>query len=261
METSVPFRRLTLAATFLAVLFSAPANAGFADRPGDFDYYAMVLSWSPSFCLDNNGAHANEQQCTASRPYAFVLHGLWPQFNKGWPESCDIGQRPWVPKPLINSMLDIMPSEKLVIHEYAKHGTCSGLDAQGYFGLARKLFAKVTVPPKYMGLGKELNESVDQLITDFKSANPAIAPGGIAVDCSRGGRIREVHICFTKDGAFTRCGKNEDQNRICRSASISIPPVRGDGTNSRTMVDSTDAKGNTLSESLRKWLYRKGIGR
>ena len=43
-------------------------------------------------------------------------------------------------------MLDIMPSKRLIFHEYRKHGTCSGLGVDGYFDLARRLFESVKIP-------------------------------------------------------------------------------------------------------------------
>ena len=49
-------------------------------------------------------------------------------------------------------MLDIMPSKKLVFHEYRKHGTCSGLGVDGYFDLARQLYDKVKIPPRFVRL-------------------------------------------------------------------------------------------------------------
>lgn len=40
-----------------------------------FDFYVLSLSWSPSYC-EAEGTDASRQQCAASRPYAFVVHGL-----------------------------------------------------------------------------------------------------------------------------------------------------------------------------------------
>jgi len=223
----IPSRLATLAAALLALATSPPALAGMGDRPGDFDYYALVLSWSPSFCLSGNGSHAGDPQCGISRPYAFVLHGLWPQFDKGWPESCDSTGNALVPTDLARSMLDIMPSDKLVNHEFEKHGTCSGLDVQGYFGLARRLYTSIRVPPKYTNLGSPLNVSLDQLRGDLLGANPVLTPGMIAVNCDRNGRLVEVHFCFAKDGHPQNCGRNEVQAKMCRQDIVSLPPVRG----------------------------------
>jgi len=223
------FSRLAVPAlAALTMLAAAPAaNAGMSDRPGDFDYYALVLSWSPSFCLSGNGSHESDPQCGTQRPYAFVLHGLWPQYDKGWPESCDTGGDTTLPQSLVQSMLDIMPSEKLVGHEYEKHGTCSGLDAHGYLGLARKLFKSINVPPKYVNLTAPLDVPLAELRRDLLTANPRLTSDEIAVDCDKHGRLVEVHFCFAKDGQPKACGRNEVQAKMCRTDTVSMPPVRG----------------------------------
>lgn len=196
------------------------------DKAGRFDYYALVLSWSPTFCEGNDDGGP---QCNGKRPYAFVLHGLWPQYEKGYPESCRIGKKPWVPGPLIDSMLDIMPSPKLVIHEYKKHGTCSGLDPNGYYALSRKLYNMVKIPPTYVAPQKEITTSPGEIEQAFLKANPALTPEMISVACGRRDRVKEVRVCFTREGQFRSCGRNEAQEKLCRSEKVSLPPVRGKG--------------------------------
>ncbi len=46
-------------------------------QAGAFDYYMLVLSWSPEFCY----SHPNAAQC--SQHTGFTVHGLWPQRNDG----------------------------------------------------------------------------------------------------------------------------------------------------------------------------------
>ena len=46
---------------------------------GNFDYYVMALSWSPSYCE----SHPDEDEQCAHKGYGFVLHGLWPQYDGG----------------------------------------------------------------------------------------------------------------------------------------------------------------------------------
>ena len=71
------------------------------------------------------------------RRYNFVLHGLWPQYERGFPGDCQIGRRPYVPDNVIEDAMDVMPSKPLIIHEYRKHGTCSGMEPSRYFETAR----------------------------------------------------------------------------------------------------------------------------
>ena len=84
--------RLFVAAVFLlGPAFLAPADA--QDRrqnaPGEFDFYVLSLSWSPSFCEAaaerGNTGRSQQAQC-GERPFSFVVHGLWPQYERGYPE-------------------------------------------------------------------------------------------------------------------------------------------------------------------------------
>lgn len=228
-------RRIGLLLVLLLLTIAQTPPALAEDKAGRFDYYALVLSWSPTFCEGNDDGG---QQCSGKRPYAFVLHGLWPQYEKGYPQSCRIGRKPWVPGPLIDSMLDIMPSPKLVIHEYKKHGTCSGLDPNGYYALARKLYNLVAIPPAYVAPQKEITTSPGEIEQAFLAANPALKPEMLSVACGRRDRIKEVRICFTRDGQFRSCGSNEAQEKLCRSEKVGMPPVRGKGLpGSGTLTD------------------------
>ena len=238
--------RLTrlLPAALVFVSVSGPAAAQFApgsgnrgaaseqgqarNQPGKFDYYALALSWSPTYC---GGAtrNQNDPQCSRSggRPYAFVLHGLWPQHERGWPENCATGGGTYVPRPLIDRMLDIMPSPRLVIHEFRKHGTCSGLDAEAYFGLSRTFYEKVKHPPRFDRPSQYFTISPAEVVKGFVEVNPGLKPAHMAVVCGGpGNRLREVRICFTRDGAFRSCGDNESPRRLCSAASVTVPPVR-----------------------------------
>ena len=196
--------------------------------PGRFDYYALVLSWSPTYCAGNPRSE-RDPQCSRSngRPYAFVLHGLWPQYERGFPDSCPTPEQPFVKDRTIDRMLDIMPSRPLVIHEYRKHGVCSGLQPDGYFDLARRLYQKVKVPARFVS--PTSNQMVDtlQVIGDFVAANPGLRPDMLGVACGGpGNRLREVRVCFSREGEFRACGGNENQRRLCNSPRVFVPPVR-----------------------------------
>lgn len=194
---------------------------------GDFDYYALVLSWSPTYCSTNGDA--DDAQCNRrdGKRFAFVLHGLWPQYRKGYPASCRTPRRPYVPQPLIDSMLDVMPSPRLVIHEYRKHGTCSGLPPEAYFGLARRLFVRIRVPERYKNPTETQYVAPGQLISELVRLNPDLRPDMVAVSCGGpGNRLRDVRICYSREGRPIGCGTNEDQRRLCRADQMFVPPVR-----------------------------------
>ena len=77
-----------------------------------------------------------------------VVHGLWPQDNDGkWPESCST--TPPVASATVDHMMPIMPGQSLIQHEWAKHGTCSGLSTQDYFAAIEKLYTGLQVPEDF----------------------------------------------------------------------------------------------------------------
>ena len=218
--------RIGLLVVLIAAGSSMAPHARAAGVPGEFDYYALALSWSPSWC-ETQGRGKKGAQCSGTRPYAFVLHGLWPQYAKGWPENCQTAEKPWVPRALIDSMLDIMPARGLVIHEYKKHGTCSGLGPEGYYALSRKLFERIKIPARYLRPRKPVVVSPQEIEADFLKTNRDLEPSMISVACGRGKRLREVRICFSKTHELISCGRNEDQAKLCSLEKIVMPPVRG----------------------------------
>ncbi len=213
-------RRLAAVMTLLVLALGVPADAAENGKAGVFDYYTLVLSWSPTFCEGKSGGE-DGPQCNGKRDYAFVLHGLWPQYEKGFPEACRIGKKPWVPGPLIDSMLDIMPSPKLVIHEYKKHGTCSGLDPNGYFALARKLYGKITIPPAFQAPAKAITTSAAEVEAAFLAANPKMSAGDAV------GRLRASRPDPRSPRLLHARGRSQEL-RPQRGAGAALPGGEGD---------------------------------
>lgn len=206
------------------------AQPGARNEAGRFDYYALVLSWSPTFC-DSIPRNGYDPQCHSrdGRRYAFVLHGLWPQYERGWPQDCPVRGSTYVPQQQIDRMLEIMPSPRLVIHEYKKHGTCSGLSQEQYFDLARNLFTSVKIPQRFERPNQPFTISTGEVVDAFVEANPGLKPGSIAVVCGsgRGDRLREVRICMSREGKPRDCGPNENPRKLCSRDQLYVLPVRG----------------------------------
>jgi ribonuclease T2 len=224
-------RIVRVVSAFAFTVLMAGNQAVANGEPGDFDYYTLVLSWSPTYCEEKRrDGGRNDPQCSARRPYAFVVHGFWPQYHRerdgqSWPRACDIGRRPWVSNHVINDMLDIMPSKGLIIHQYRAHGTCSGLDADDYFALTRKAYDAIRIPSRFEKLDDYLTVSPAQIEKEFLDANPDLKPEMISIDC-KSRRLRELRICFTRGLELRDCGPNEHQPRLCRTPKIVMPPVR-----------------------------------
>ena len=202
------------------VLAPAAAQRRPQNQPGAFDYYLLSLSWSPSFCETSRGG-ANRLQCGA-RPYSFVVHGLWPQYDKDFPEFCQV-PAPRLDHRIVSSMLDLMPAPALIYHEWDAHGTCSGLSPRDYFDTVRSARAAVTIPPEFEHPQVPLTVTPQEVIDSFLKANPGLPPGGISIDCNRT-RLREVRICFSRDLQFRDCSGNRN---TCRAETLVMPPARG----------------------------------
>lgn len=202
------------------------------NTPGHFDYYTLVMSWSPTHCASEDGEDDREQCARRDgRRYAFVLHGLWPQHERGYPLNCPTRRKPYVPEPLIEAMGDIMPGRGLVIHEYRAHGTCSGLDPAGYFSLSRRLFEKITIPDRFVNPYETQFVGPKELVDELVEVNPGLEPEMIAVTCGGpGNRLKDMRVCFTKGGEFRACGANENEGRSCRAQKMHVPPVRSTRT-------------------------------
>ncbi len=187
-----------------------------------FDFYVLSLSWSPSYC-EAEGADANRQQCGTARPYAFVVHGLWPQYERGYPQDCDTDQRN-VPDRTLRGLSDIMPSTGLIRHEWKTHGSCSGLSQGDYFDVLRAAREKVVVPAQFRRLDSYRTLAPNEAEAAFLKDNPGLPADGIAVTCDRR-LLREVRICMTRQLAFRSCP--EIDRRDCKRWTVVMPPVRG----------------------------------
>jgi ribonuclease T2 len=186
----------------------------------EFDYYTLALSWSPSYCIEERFP---SEQCTVKRPYYFVVHGLWPQFKKKYPQYCSRDKKTtFVTKENIERMLEIMPSKKLIIHQWKKHGTCTHLSQDKYFNITQKLYDQLTIPKKYEDIKNYISITSDIVKTDFIKENKDLKANNIAISC-KNTRLKEVRICYDKEFNFTECGINEANQ--CKGK-IMIPPAR-----------------------------------
>jgi len=168
--------------------------------PGEFDYYLLSLSWSPSYCL----THPYDRAQCSGKGYGFVLHGLWPQYDAGgYPQRCADSALSADAEALGKTLY---PSPKLVQHEWTEHGTCSGMDAVTYFRTADRATAAVRIPAVFEAPASSLLMTDDQIAAAFRAANPALPERALTLACSRG-QLSEVRICLTRALAPRSCGR------------------------------------------------------
>lgn len=205
-----------LFSAFVFVLGSAFSSL--ADERGDFDFYVLSLSWSPTYCKQE-GERANKHQCEVRKPFRFIVHGLWPQYERGYPENCPGAPRR-IDRQIAVSMEDIMPSHNLVFHQWRKHGSCSGLSPRAYFALTRQAFKKIQIPRAFQTLDKRAIGQPALIEKAFLLANKKLTADGLAVSCDRG-ELEDVRICLTKDLKFRSCRQVDRSG--CRASRLSIP--------------------------------------
>jgi ribonuclease T2 len=195
------------------------------NEPGRFDFYVLALSWSPSFCAaaaERAHNRPTDPQC-GGRPYSFVVHGLWPQYERGYPSFCQV-PAPRLNRAIVAANLDMMPSPRLIFHEWDRHGTCSGLSPNRFFDVVRKARGVVKIPPYFLDLSKPIAVSPGDVVKAFLDANPGLPRDALTIACDSK-RLNEVRVCLNKDLSFRHCA--DLSRRSCKRGKIAMPAVRG----------------------------------
>lgn len=213
--------RLVLA---LLCLFGVTAHAAAQNsrKPGDFDFYVLALSWSPAWCAESI-RNSETAQCRPGRRLGFVVHGLWPQYESGYPEFCRTREGDRVPSSLGSAYLDIVPSMGLMGHQWRKHGSCSGLRMADYFATLRKAYEAIAIPTGFDGRSPASRIDADALEAAFIAANPGLTRDAIAVDCD-GSDLSEIRICLSKDLRFATC--REVDRKGCQRRGLAVEQPR-----------------------------------
>lgn len=193
---------------------AAPRSQG---QSGEFDFYVLSLSWSPTFCL----THPGNEQCSG-KGYGFVLHGLWPQYARGgWPASCTPQTR--LSELEMDKGAALFPTRALLKHEWATHGTCSGLEPLEYLEKTDVALGAVAIPQQLQPFNTPPSLPASEIEALFRASNPRMGNHGMAVIC-KGKVLSEVRVCLTKDLAFAGCPRSVKSQ--CRGGGIRIPAQR-----------------------------------
>jgi ribonuclease T2 len=219
MKVESAWLRAALPAMLAACIAVAAARA--EDRAGDFTHYVLALSWNASWCQLEGEAEGAEQ-CDPRHDLGFTLHGLWPQYEDGWPEYCRTRHAD-PSRAATAAMADIMGTGGLAWYQWKKHGRCAGLPAGEYFALAREAFGTIRQPEVLRRLDRTVRVDPDVVEEAFLDANPGLASDQLAVTC-RAGLLQEVRICLSPALEPRAC--TPEVERGCASSSIELPPVR-----------------------------------
>ena len=150
----------------------------------------------------------------------FVVHGLWPQYERGYPEYCVETTR--LPRSILAGIADLM-SPGLAQYQWEKHGVCAGLRPERYFELVRSAYQAVDIPDEYEPLRDDAEASPVELEEDFIVANPwPVRPRGRG-HLQPGRAQSRLRICLTKRLDFRRCTEVDED--ACRQRTITLPAV------------------------------------
>lgn len=208
------------AIALMLLLIASPAGAD-GERAGVFDYYVLSLSWSPNWCALEGDARGSPQ-CEAGAQHGWILHGLWPQYHRGWPAFCPSADRP-PSRAMTREMADIMGTSGLAWYQWKKHGTCSGLSPAQYYALARRAYEAVNRPEVFRKLDRAVTLPARVVEEAFLAANPDWAPDMLTITC-KAGRIQEARLCLSKELDPVPCGR--DVERDCAMTGALFEPVR-----------------------------------
>jgi len=204
----------------LIALFPAPLLAD-GEPAGEFDYYVLALSWTPSWCAET-GDERDAPQCEDGEGFGFTVHGLWPQYEAGWPSYCRTVERD-PSRGQTNAMADLMGSGGAAWYQWKKHGRCAGLPADEYFELVREAYANVERPPVFRQISDTVMLPASVVEEAFLETNPDFEADGVTVTCKEN-RIQEVRVCLNKDLSPRVCA--DDTRWECLMNNPDMPPIR-----------------------------------
>ena len=205
----------------MALVLSAGLARADGEQAGDFDYYVMALSWSPTWCA-LEGDRRGSPQCDEDADFGWVLHGLWPQYEDGWPAYCPTNHRN-PSRADTRAEADLFGSSGSAWHQWNKHGRCSGLSADDYYALSREAYSRVTRPELLRKLTDPVKVPASVIEEAFLEANSGLDPEEITITC-KAGRIQEARVCLTRDLELRACGS--DVSRDCRMKDALLDPIR-----------------------------------
>lgn len=207
---------------WLLVLIAATGLArAEGERAGDFDYYVLSLSWSPTWCA-LEGDRRGSPQCVDDKDFGWVLHGLWPQYENGWPSFCSTPARN-PSRTDTEAQADIFGTSGNAWHQWNKHGRCTGLTADDYYALAREAYRQIARPEIFRKLQESVRVPAAVVEQAFLEENPDLEADEITITC-KARRIQEARVCLTRSLEPRRCGS--DVIRDCRMKDALLEPIR-----------------------------------
>ncbi|AJD41849.1 ribonuclease [Rhizobium sp. SEMIA 4085] len=170
--------------------------------------FILAASWQPAFCQTNQ----RKPECSSQTKERFdatnfSLHGLWPLRQNYCGVSKDLqavdkdGDWQKLPKVKLtaenaSALAKAMPGTQsgLERHEWTKHGTCTKMSADDYFGVAIRLMDDLNGSAVRDLFAANVGRTVkaDQVKTAFDKSFGAGAGERVKMSCRRAGSVRVI---------------------------------------------------------------------
>jgi ribonuclease T2 len=213
--------RNTVGLLLVLLMSGGRMSAGRKTAAAKFDYFLLALAWAPDFCASPSGVK-DVQECGAGRKVGFVVHGLWPEENTGrGPESC--GASSPVAQSIVQLMLAYIPSPSLIQHEWASHGSCTGMSPADFFAAIRRTRDSVVIPTAFRAPSAAETYSPAKIEEQFAEANPTFPRSAFRAVCAGGGSFSGVRVCFSKGFSPQACTSAAGG---CSTRTLTLLPVR-----------------------------------
>lgn len=165
--------------------------------------YTLALSWSPEFCKQRSDQRNHATQCSGKNgSFGLVVHGLWPESGSTWPQWCEPGGA--LTPADVRSAMCMMPSERLVARQWAKHGSCMVKRPANYLKVTSILWRSLRLPD-YDRISREDDLTAGRIRAAFADANPGIPESAIGIKLNQRGWLEEIRLCYAKSFRPARC--------------------------------------------------------
>ncbi len=181
------------------------------------DRYLLAISWQAAFCeLNSSKTECRSQTETRFDANHFSLHGLWPQprdnaycgvseSNKAidrrgrWDLLPDANLSP----STLNELREVMPgvASELHEHEWTKHGTCYGSNAETYYKDSMRVLSMINNSPIQDLFAENIEQrlSVKKIQTAFDDSFGEGSGEKVGVRCDRNNNIAELFVNLRGD--------------------------------------------------------------
>lgn len=169
--------------------------------------YVLSLSWSPEFCRTRTDSPRHARQCSGqSGSFGLIVHGLWPQSARSWPQWCAARSARPSGAQLARQMC-VQPSAQLAMRQWAKHGSCLTDTPDRYFRITRILHRSLRWPDLDR-LSRKEGLTAGDIRMAWMQANPHWRREMIAVQLNERGWLEELRLCYGRDWMPAACRRS-----------------------------------------------------